>query len=191
MASSPFAIVLAAGKASRFGAPKQLAEIGGEPLVRRSVRLANAVFGERTLLVTGHEWQAVAAACADLQGFMIINESVERGIGRSLARAVVSLAEVADGVMMLLADQPRITAGHLAELVARWDGSHEHIVATAFAGTRGPPVLFPRNCFAELARLDGDRGARQLIDEHRFRVTTVRCEDAALDVDLPEDLRQI
>jgi molybdenum cofactor cytidylyltransferase len=191
MAAEIFAAVLAAGSASRFGSTKQLADIDGSPMVRRAVELASRVTGERTLLITGHDSTAVARACAGLPGFVTVNGEFARGIGSSIAHAARLLSPLASAILVLLADQPRIDAKHLEAIVDAWSGDDNQIVATSFAGTSGPPILFPRGCFADLAALDGDRGGRHLLDDSRFRLTTIACDAAALDVDVPEDLRRI
>ena len=64
MGKEIFAVVLAAGSASRFGGTKQLADIDGCPMVRLAVDSATRTCGERTLLITGHDSSAVARACA-------------------------------------------------------------------------------------------------------------------------------
>ena len=191
MSSRIFAAVLAAGRASRFGSTKQLADLDGSPMVRRAVQTATRVCGASTLLVTGHDRAAVAFACAGLPGFVTVNETFERGIGSSIAHAVRVLPPQASALLVLLADQPLIGQPHLQAIVAGWSGADDEIVATSYAGIRGAPVLFPRSSFAELAELDGDRGGRHLIDDQRFRVTAVECEGAAVDVDTPADLMQI
>ena len=186
-----FAIVLAAGSATRFGATKQLVEIDGKSLVEHAVNIANDVCQDRCVLVVGHNHQAVAAACQSEPGFMIVNDNHAAGLGTSLALAVKSIRHVASAVMVLLADQPRITSQHVRALADAWDGSDDEIVATSFAGTQGPPVLFPAACFDELAGLTGDRGGRHLFDDQRFRLSTVVFEPASIDIDTPEDLTQI
>jgi CTP:molybdopterin cytidylyltransferase MocA len=90
----------------------------------------------------------------------------------------------------MLADQPLITAGHLRALIDNWSGADDEIVATSFAESVGPPVLFPRACFDDIAMLEGDSGGKQLLHDERFRLATIQFEAAALDVDTPEDLRQ-
>lgn len=186
-----FAIVLAAGSATRFGAAKQLAEVDGKSLVERAVEIANDVCQDRCLLVVGHNHQAVGAACQSQPGFMIVNDNYATGLGTSLALAVKSIRHVASAVIVLLADQPRITSQHVRALADAWDGSDDEIVATSFAGTQGPPVLFPAACFDELAGLTGDRGGRHLFDDQRFRLSTVVFELASIDIDTPEDLTRI
>ncbi|MDJ0812496.1 MAG: nucleotidyltransferase family protein [Woeseiaceae bacterium] len=191
MPTTVFAAVLAAGGASRFGSTKQLAAVDGSPMVRHVLQSASRVFGEHTLLVTGHDCTNVAAACAGLPGFVTVNEGWQRGIGGSIAHAVSVLPQSASAVVVLLADQPRVDEHHLQAIVDAWSGDDEEIIATSYAGTRGAPVLFPRSCFPELAVLDGDRGGRHLIDDERYCVTTVDCQAAALDIDTPADLTRI
>lgn len=186
-----FAIVLAAGKGERFGATKQIAEVDGEPMVRRACEVAREVCGDNCLLVTGHDAEAVLRATGDSVGFVVVNDGHADGIGSSIALAVRSLADLAAGVLVMLADQPRITAAHLRELLGRWDCSDHEIVATAFADTQGPPVLFPRGAFPELMALSGDRGARSLLHDAAYEVKTLAFADAAIDIDTPEQLDEL
>ena len=186
-----FAIVLAAGTSSRFGSTKQLQNIDGSPMVRRAVEQAEAVCGGNTILVTGWDFEAVAAACRPLAGFFVVNENFDAGLGGSIACAVDAVSDVANAILVTLADQPRVSAEHLGALIGRWRGERHGIVATAYAGTAGAPVVFPESDFDALSRLSGDRGARALLDAHRERLITVACEEAALDIDRREDLEKL
>ena len=186
-----FAIVLAAGCSSRFGATKQLAEIDGVPLVRHSIDVAASACGENTVLVVGHDWQAVSAACAGAPGFLVVNDNYREGLGTSLALAVRSVRHTAPAVIVLLADQALISADHIRALSNGWSGKSDEIVATSYAGTTGTPVLFPRDCFKELVKLKGDAGGRHLLDDARFDVKTIEFEPAAIDIDTPADLKKL
>ena len=186
-----FGIVLAAGAASRYGSTKQLATIDGITLVRRSHDIAIEVCGSNTALVVGHDWQAVWEACEASEGFLVVNQEYNSGLGTSIAQAVRSVQHVADAIVVLLADQVLITSKHVRALLAAWDGAHDLIVATAYADTVGAPVLFPSGCFADLAKLEGDSGGRQLLSDERFQVTEIVFEAAAVDIDTPDDLKQI
>lgn len=186
--NSIFAVVLAAGEARRFGSTKQLAEFAGEPLVRKAVKLANCVCGQRTLLVAGNDWRRVTDACAPLTGFFVMNESYRAGIGGSLALAARSIAGVADAILVLLADQPLITRDHVDELITAWEASPERIVATRYGETMGPPAIFPGRCAAALAELHGDRGAKSIIASED--AVFVTCEPAAADIDRADDLER-
>lgn len=186
-----FAVVLAAGSASRFGTTKQLSKLDGAPLVRRATNLAQDICANHSLLVAGHDWLAVSAACQPLPGFLLVNDHFAEGIGTSMSRAARSLRHAASAIIVLLADQPLVTRQHLRELRDAWSGADHEIVATAFAGTVGPPALFPRGCFADLQQITGDQGARELLHDARFSVITVAFPDAAIDIDTPQDLDRL
>lgn len=186
-----FAVVLAAGCASRFGATKQLSEFDGAPLARLAINLAHDVCVNHSMLVVGHDWLAVSAACQPLPGFLILNDHFAEGIGASISRAVRSLRHAASAIIVLLADQPLITREHVRGLLDAWSGADNAIVATAFAGTVGPPALFAHGCFADLWQFTGDQGARELLFDDRFSVTTVDFDDAAFDIDTPQDLDRL
>jgi molybdenum cofactor cytidylyltransferase len=185
-----FAAVLAAGRSQRFGHSKQLEVIGGKPLVRHAAELAREACGDRSLLVCGHQCSAVARAAGDAPQFMLVNERHDEGLGGSIALVATAVSHVAGALLLLFADQPLITAQHLRALIDGWSGADNAIVATAFSGTEGPPVLFPRGAFGALGKLTGDRGAKSVLDDPQFDVTTIPFEDAATDIDTPADLEQ-
>ena len=186
-----FAVVLAAGSASRFGSTKQAAALGGIALVRRSVLAASKACGNRVLTVIGHDPVTVYSAMDSRSGFVIVNDDHAAGIGGSIAVAARALPRSAVAMLLVLADQPLVTATHLRALINAWSGAGDEIVATEFAATLGPPVLFPRAAFTDLASQSGDRGARALLRDRRFRLKSVRFEAAAADVDTPADLDAI
>lgn len=186
-----YALVLAAGSASRFGATKQLVEIDGLPLVRRAANAAAAACSTRIVLVVGHDWQAVYQAGLPDGGFLVHNDRYADGLGSSISRGVCSVRHAANAVLVLLADQPRVTADHLRALIDTWSGAADEIVATAFDGAMGPPVLFARECFEDLANLTGDNGGKHLLSDPRFRTRAVEFGPAAIDIDTKDDLRRI
>jgi CTP:molybdopterin cytidylyltransferase MocA len=186
-----FAAVLAAGGSQRFGRSKMLESIHGETLVRRATSLAREVCGNCSILVAGHEATAVTAAAGNAPHFVIVNDRYEQGIGGSIALAARAVSHVADALLLLLADQPLVTAHHLQALVSAWDGTDGAIMATAFSATMGPPVLFPHGTFDALGELTGDQGAKSLLQNSRFDVRTIPFEDAAVDIDTPADLQEL
>jgi molybdenum cofactor cytidylyltransferase len=188
---SVYSLVLAAGSANRFGALKQLARLNGQSLLQRALRLAGQVSGPNTVLVVGAQWLRVVDAGGRLNPFIVRNENFASGIGSSIAVGIRAIRPLADAALILLADQPLITAEHLFLLQKEWRASPASIVATGFAEIVGPPAIFPANYFDQLLLLRGDAGARSIIVEHDDALISVPFADAAVDIDTPEDLQRL
>jgi CTP:molybdopterin cytidylyltransferase MocA len=189
--SSLFAIILAAGESKRFGTSKQLAEFEGASLVARAVRLAEAVCNDRSVLVVGSDWKRVLAACGQQRGFFVRNDNYESGMASSIACGVAAVSHTADAVLLLMADQPLISAEDLQSLIARWRQAPENIVVSEYSGVQGPPVIFPAPCFDSLTTLEGDQGARAILNDPRYSLSGIAIEAASVDIDTAEDLARL
>ncbi len=189
--SNLYCIVLAAGEAKRFGSPKQLAEYGGKTLVARAVRLAESVCGEKYVLVVGAYWQQTVASSLPIKGFFVTNPKFKSGLSGSIRRGVQSVEHIADGVLVILADQPLITTEHLKSMHQAWLDEPSGIVATRYNGTIGVPAILPAHFFTDLKQLHGDRGARHILQAHSECVTCIDLPAAASDIDLVSDLQRL
>lgn len=185
------AIILAAGQSQRFGRVKLLEEFNGQALVRRSLDIARSVFHSNSWLVTGHSAEDIEDAARGLAGHVLHNPAYAQGIGSSIACGAAACSDRADAIVIMLADQPLISRSHVENLVRRWTGDADAIIATEFDGILGPPVLFGRDHFAELCALRGDTGAKQILETHADAVNSVRFDPAAVDIDTPEDLARL
>lgn len=179
-------LVLAAGPARRFGAPKQLACLDGRPLLEHVLAAMAAVPQLSRVVVTLGAHAAQVQATIDLHGAqpVVIEEWIE-GQAASLRRGVATLAD-ADAVVVVLGDQPHIDAPTIARTIAAWDGTAPAVRAT-YGGRPGHPVLIDRELFEAMAALRGDVGARQLLARHE--VIEVPCgEQVVRDIDTREQL---
>lgn len=179
------ALVLAAGNASRFGSPKQLLEIHGETLVNRACRKANEAGCHPVLRVLGaHADMIVDRSCpATVETF--VHAGWELGMGSSVAAGVSRLLELSpelDAILILLADQPMVTARLIDSMRAGLGESS--VVWCGHADATGPPSLFSKEHFGALLALKGDRGAKSVAANHH--PTVVPFPDAAWDIDSPE-----
>ncbi|PWW04362.1 molybdopterin molybdochelatase /molybdenum cofactor cytidylyltransferase [Hoeflea marina] len=187
-------VLLAAGRASRMGegaGHKLLAEFDGEPLIRRMARTALASGAGGTVVVTGHRSEAIASALEGLKLTIVPNPRHASGMASSLKAGVAALPPEAGGALILLGDMPALTSDHLNMLIAAFaDSGGENIVRACDGERRGNPVILPRKAFAALTLLDGDVGARAIIDAGAFPVLDVEIGPAArLDVDTPDAVR--
>ncbi len=185
-------ILLAAGKASRMGVGgphKLLAEFAGVPLVRRSAERAISSGANSVTVVTGYRHEEIEAALFGLDVDLAHNPDFVSGMASSLKRGFgAPKSRRADGVLVMLADMPNVTAGDLTILIETFrSAGGQAIVRAASQGKRGNPVILPRSLHEEVNRLEGDVGARQIIESCGFSVINVDIGDAAdLDVDTPE-----
>ncbi|SCY74225.1 NTP transferase domain-containing protein [Rhizobium sp. NFACC06-2] len=185
-------VILAAGKASRMGeggAHKLLAEFDGEPLVRRAAKTALATNAAPVVVVTGHRQSEIVAALSGLDVTAVENPDYASGMASSLVSGFSAApARYSDGVLVMLADMPGVTTADLNLLIAAFrSASGRAIVRAVSLGKRGNPVILPRLLGDAVMRLEGDVGARHIIETSGLPVIDVDIGEAAhLDVDTPE-----
>ncbi len=182
------AVVLAAGRAERFGADKRLAQLRGRPLIEWALEsLAGFDFAQKICVVRDDDPIGDVARGYDIAP--VVNDRAAEGVGTSLACGIAALGEV-DGAFIVLADMPDIPPGLYAAMAARFAEGDADIVVPRHAGRAGHPVLFGAACFTALKALTGDRGGRSLIDQGRYRVIWLDSAHTGIlrDIDRPEDL---
>lgn len=182
-------LVLAAGAGSRMGAQKLLLDLAGEPLVRHAV-LAATDGGCHTAWVVWSD-PAVEAAVRG-SAATVHNPDAATGQASSLRVGLAALPSWVAGAVVLLGDQPLVGARTVEMLIRAWhrEGSRPAI-ATAHRDGWRPPVLLDRSLWPELVTLEGDAGARQVLDRHPGLVDTVPAQGRADDIDTPEDYARI
>ena len=186
------AVVLAAGASTRFGSQKLLAEAQGAPLVRRTVEQVVAAGLEEVVVVLGREAQAVRAALDEMEVRFVVNPDFRAGMSTSLRSGIRDLATTVEAAIVVLGDQPGISASTILRLIEEYRRSGQPIVVPVYSGTRGNPVLFDASVFPELASVAGDQGGREVIGRDPLRVATVSFPFAMpSDVDTVEDYRAL
>ena len=189
------AIVLAAGASSRLGQPKQLVKIAGETLLARTLRLLRESASDPIFVVLGAHAENISSA-VDLSGALVVsNLQWQQGISNSIHAGIAALEQhdpTAQAVMLLVCDQPKLSAQHLQSLFdAHARSDSPAIVASQYAGIAGIPAIFPASQFARLQALQGDTGARQLLRKPECPLITVPFAGGEVDIDNPEDLEAI
>lgn len=187
------AVLLAAGASTRMGQPKQLLPYQGRSLLRRAAETALAAGCQPVIIVTGALHQELGADVAGLPVRLVHNAVWEAGPGTSIGvgvKAVEDYAPEAAAVLVLLSDQPLITAAHLRALLAGWQQSGLP-VATGYAGTVGVPAVFGLPLWPQLLALPAAAGAKPLLQRLGDELGVVPFPAAATDVDTPEQYQQL
>lgn len=192
--SSPTAIILGAGCASRFDGVKQLAKLEGKPALQHVVDSVKAVEGGLNGLVV------LGCAAGEIEGeidfydfSVVLNDDWQEGMSTSVKTGVKQAPESSAGYALLLADMPLITPEQI-ELVLSRASPESSIVAASYRGRRGFPVYFDCKWREELmTRPTGDVGARTVIKDHRDELSLVETDDDAVifDIDEPGDLNEL
>jgi molybdenum cofactor cytidylyltransferase len=182
------AIVLAAGASRRLGVSKQRLRYRGESLLRRATRMALATDPSECVVVLGADADANAAQIADLPLRPIHCSEWRQGMGASLRCGLAALDTRCAGALIVVCDQPALTAEHLLALRDAWRGAPLRAAASWYAGVLGVPALLPRAWFVDLADFTGDRGARDLLRARPSQVIAVDSPALEHDVDRPDDL---
>lgn len=184
------ALVLAAGRGTRFGAePKLLADLDGKPLVRHVAEAALASAADPVIVVTGHRGEAVAAALAGLPVRLVPNPVYAEGLSTSLKAGFAALPGRAAAAIVLLGDMPRIRPALIDGLVARWREGRPAAVVPVVAGQRGNPVVLSAALRPDIERLSGDVGAGPLLRGRADVIEHETADPAALqDIDTPTAL---
>jgi molybdenum cofactor cytidylyltransferase len=185
------AVVLAAGAATRFGSPKQLARYEGRPLLHTAVSRAVEIAGNAVTVVLGAHAAELAPLLRHTTASVVVNRDWSEGIASSIRTGISRLPAACSGVLLMLADQIAVTADDLRRLESTWRRQPNSIVAAQYDGVTGPPVIFPREDFRSLLELRGDQGARALIRRNIDRVVRVPLKSASIDIDTPDDLLRL
>jgi molybdenum cofactor cytidylyltransferase len=182
------AVVLAAGASTRMGRPKLLLPLGGEPLVRRTVRQVIESGFDDVLVVVGFDAYSVLTALEGLRCRHAVNTKFQSGMGSSFQTAIEALDDC-EAAMFALADQPFVTAREYASVLAAYRKGGAGIVSVRYGDVTAPPHLFDRRFFQELAELE--HGARPVLQRHRDDTTVLQFPpEMLLDVDTPEDYQR-
>jgi molybdenum cofactor cytidylyltransferase len=164
-------LVLAAGSSSRLGQPKQLLPFRGTTLLGATLQVARSC-GFDQLLVTVGGASAEVRDGVDLDGTEVV-ENVDHttGCSSSIAAAVEQVDPRSNGVVLLLGDQPGVTAGSVARLVA--DAGAAPLGVCRYDDGRGHPFWFRRDVFGDLQTLRGDKAVWKLLESGRYDVAEV------------------
>jgi molybdenum cofactor cytidylyltransferase len=184
-------VVLAAGASTRLGRPKQLLSIHGESLLRRAARLAMEAGCSPNLILLGAHAEILKPEVDGSKYEVVENPGWQEGMGSSIRVAMKSLLarpKVPNAVLLLVCDQPELSAELLVTLLNIHNGRGDAIVASHYSGVLGVPAVFGSDYFAELAMLSGENGARRVIARHVEHAFGVAFEGGNFDIDLPEDV---
>ena len=183
-------LVLAAGGSERLGQPKQLLPYGSATLLDHVLNTARACRFDQLICVIGGSSREIETT-VDLDGILLAtNDRFGEGCSSSIAAALAAVDPDCDVLVLMLGDQPGVTAATVAKLLAgRGDAA---LAACAYDDGRGHPLAFARSTFDQLATLHGDKGVWKLLDRAGDQVLDVPVAGTIpRDVDTWEDYEAV
>ncbi|MBI5962195.1 MAG: putative selenium-dependent hydroxylase accessory protein YqeC [Chloroflexi bacterium] len=185
-------IILAAGKSSRYGSPKQLLDWKGKPFVRQVAETALQAGLWPVVVVTGFHAADVESTLSGLPVSIVHNPEYQQGQSTSIHAGIQFLPKNVGSAIFLLADQPQIPVDVIRALIESHTREMQAILAPlVLEERRANPVLFDRVAFPDLLKLTGDVGGRAIFDKHRVEYLPWHDDILLFDVDKPEDYQRL
>jgi molybdenum cofactor cytidylyltransferase len=185
------AIVLAAGSSSRMpGSQKLLLEFDGRPMVRHAVEAASEGGCHQVVVVySANDVKDAVEGVAEL----VHNPDAHTGMASSLKVGLRAMRPEIEAAVVLLGDQPLVGSRTVAALLRAWrrEGSRPAVAVSKRRNEWTPPVVLAREMWDDLYALEGDAGARQILDGHPELLDTVPAPGRPDDIDTPEDYAKI
>jgi len=179
-------VILAAGSSRRMGPKNKLLQtVEGQPMIARVVDSALSSKAEHVAMILGHEAGLIKEALRGREVEFINNSKYLKGMGTSVAVGAKHFRNSADGLLICLGDMPWLESKHLNLLIDAFDlNDDKSIYVPEYQGKRGNPVLWHSRFFDELCSLQGDWGARKILEKYSDEICYVEIPTNAISMDL-------
>ncbi|MEG4206637.1 nucleotidyltransferase family protein [Microcoleus sp. Pol7_A1] len=187
-------IILAAGSATRMGRPKQLLSYQGRSLILHAVEVALASLCQPIIVVLGAYVEQIKPELMLKAVQVVENSQWQEGMSSSIRAGISMLLKTnskLDAVIISLADQPLVSPQIFNQLIQSYQETQKVIIASKYNETTGVPALFSNALFPELMQLEGDKGAKALIQKYIDTGVILLIPEAAIDIDTPDDYKQL
>ncbi|WP_299534047.1 nucleotidyltransferase family protein [Ulvibacterium sp.] len=188
-------LILAAGASTRMGTPKQLLPWNGTNLLDNAIKNASEVCPERVVVVLGANADKIKEKCsssADVR--FVFHKNWDLGLGSSIAYGVDFIQNSlpnTKAILILLCDQPLIDSKYLDQKIQTYKNSGKGIVATEYEKGAGVPAIFGKSYFSNLAQLNKDVGAKEIIRKFKNDTLSLNPSGKTLDIDTLEDYQKL
>ena len=163
-------------------------------MIRRAALAALGAGCHPVVVVTGANAELMRRELDGLDVCGVLNTLWETGMASSIrvgVNALVGADADSDAAVFILCDQPHVTADVLSDIIAAHLTTDRSIVASTYGGSVGVPALFSKEFFAELGRLEGDAGAKLVIQRYASLAHFLPFEGGEVDVDTPDDFSRL
>jgi|TARA_B110000238_G_scaffold200405_1_gene250438 molybdenum cofactor cytidylyltransferase len=183
-------LILAAGKASRMGAVKQLLKVNGTSLLENAISNSKKLKKSTVICVLGAHATEIKKTI-DLKSIAFtINKDYTKGISSSIIAGIkyIQKQEIQfDGLFVQLADQPAIELAYYREMIALFSKEKTKIIAANYGKKYGVPAIFPKAFINDLLKITGDKGAKEFLQKNKKEIVSPEVTVNLLDIDTREE----
>lgn len=183
-------VILAAGAASRFGSPKQLAIWQNKTLLEHAIEKSASINCPVSIVLGAHAQQIKEVIVFPKNVQIIENLNWQKGLSSSVKLAIQSLQK-SSAILFLAVDQVLINVADLNKLLQNYLLYPDKIIAAFYSQITGIPLIIPQLYFEQIAQLEGDVGIKQILNQYQSQIIAVDMPNAAFDVDTVQDLTQL
>ncbi|TVZ56008.1 molybdenum cofactor cytidylyltransferase [Lutibacter sp. Hel_I_33_5] len=183
-------LILAAGKSSRMGSVKQLLSYKNTTLLGWTIETVQKLKKEDIFCVLGAYAKNIEKEVSKYNIETIFNSKFETGLSSSIVNGIEYLKNRNySSVLILLADQPKITSTYINVLIKKSIENPTKIIAANYSNHNGVPAIFPKPFFTELLKLKGDKGAKDLL-KNTNQIISIPFKELS-DIDTQEEYQKL
>ena len=174
------AILLAAGQSKRMtGGNKLTKEIQGMPLIKHSVKNILASSVDELIIVLGYQNEIIEKLIDKHQKVKIFfNKDFESGIASSIKVGINNLSKKTESFFICLGDMPMIDKKIYNHLISF--RNKKDIIVPTYNNIQGNPVLFSKLIRPEILSIDGDIGAKKILEINKNKIMKIKIDDASI-----------
>ncbi len=184
-------LIPAAGASKRLGQSKQLVRYKSVSLIQNAVNIASSIGPGQVIVITGHQASVVKNAVDETPVRWVHNANWSAGMGSSIAAGAAVINQPSAAVMILLCDQWRLEASDLRLMAETWHSNPDRIICAQANKQNMPPVIFPTDFLGQLQTLEGENGARDILQSNPELLFPVPLKNALFDLDTAAGLSQL
>lgn len=184
-----YAVILAAGYSRRMGSDKLSMDLCGKAVLQHSIDQVIKSGVSRVLVVIREAEQAERYTKTENVRF-VINREAQVGMSSSIRAALGVLDSEPDAVLIVNGDMPFYGTANYARLISLWEETDQGIAASYYMNEIRNPVIFSARFFGDITTIEGDRGAKEIVQKNLSEVKFMEILDPNLlvDIDTIEDL---
>ena len=171
------AILLAAGLSKRMGGENKLTkEIEGIPLIKRSVKNIIASAVDELIIILGYQKEIIEKLIDKNEKIkFVFNKNFESGMASSIKTGLNHLSEKTEAFFICLGDMPMVNKNIYNLLIK--SKNNKKIIVPAYKSEQGNPVLFSKSMKKEIMTIEGDVGAKKILELNKDKILNIEIND--------------